>query len=575
MTRIISFLIIITFLIGCSGRPGDKRLLSISESIDEDPRQAIVSLDSIDRDRLPESDGHFLDLLRIKARDKAYVTHTSDSLILSVVDYYADHKDSGLYPEALYYAGRVYSDMGDFPTALEYFHAALDETPEKERHTKSYGNMLSQTGRLLHTMRMNSQAIPYLEEDLKLSEELGDSASLPFSHQLLGAVYMRQKEYEKAEMHFMKAFHCAKNFPDEDRALMQAYIAAIKYEKSKPDSALTFIREAMLHTDSLTINFALAHAARIYLANNITDTAYMYARKLASCGNPVYEKHGLKILLTHDDAYNLPSDSIKDYLVRYEKAVDKVFDRYDSEEIIMRNSVYNYDSHLRKRVKAEQALNMALVGIAAGVFILLLVAVLYFYQKYKYNRKQLELINKIRSLETTVSVITADKQMKEHAAAENDAHMANEEVAVAEISVKRNDDNLREELKSKMKSVYDAFHGEVPVDPSILNSEIFAVITDLIQNGRCMTDEIWDRLHDTIEKYSPLFFSRLQILTGCIDFNEVRLAMLLKCGIRPTDIATLLCKTKGAITYQRKVLCRKLFGEDVSVAYSDSILRIL
>ncbi len=575
MIRIISSLIIMIVFAGCSSRPGNKHLLSISESIDENPRQAIVSLDSIDRDRLPESDGHFLDLLRIKARDKAYVTHTSDSLILSVVDYYADHKDSGLYPEALYYAGRVYSDMGDFPTALEYFHAALDETPEKERHTKSYGNILSQTGRLLHTIRMNSQAIPYLEEDLKLSEELGDSASLPFSHQLLGAVYMRQKEYEKAEAHFMEALHGAKNLPDEDRAMMQTYIAAIKYEKSKPDSALTFIREAMLHTDSLTIDFTLAYAARIYLANNITDTACMYARELASSSNPDYEKHGLKVLLTHDDAQNLPSDSIKDYLVRYEKAVDKVFDRYDSEEIIMRNSVYNYDSHLRKRVKAEQALNMALVGIAAGVFILLLVAVLYFYQKYKYNRKQLELINKIRSLETTVSVITADKQMKEHAAAENDAHMADEEVAVAEISVKRNDDNLREELKSKMKSVYDAFHGEVPVDPSILNSEIFAVITDLIQNGRCMTDEIWDRLHDTIEKYSPLFFSRLQILTGSIDFNEVRLAMLLKCGIRPTDIATLLCKTKGAITYQRKVLCRKLFGEDVSVAYSDSILRIL
>ena len=100
-----------------------------------------MSLDSIDKDRLPESDSHFLDLLRIKARDKAYVTHTSDSIILSVVDYYADHKDSGLYPEALYYAGRVYSDMGDFPTALEYFHAALDETPEKERHTRLYRNM--------------------------------------------------------------------------------------------------------------------------------------------------------------------------------------------------------------------------------------------------------------------------------------------------------------------------------------------------------------------------------------------------------------------------------------------------
>lgn len=565
MTRIISFLIIITFLIGCSGRPGDKRLLSISESIDEDPRQAIASLDSIDRDRLPESDGHFLDLLRIKARDKAYVTHTTDSLILSVVDYYADHKDSGLYPDALYYAGRVYSDMGDFPTALEYFHAALDETPEKERHTKSYGNILSQTGRLLHTMRMNSQAIPYLEEDLKLSIELNDSSALPFSNQLLGAVYMRQKEYEKAEAHFMEALHGAKNLPDEDRAMMQAYIAAIKYEKSKPDSALTFIREAMLHTDSLTIDFTLAYAARIYLANNITDTACMYARELASCGNPDYEKHGLKVLLTHDDAKNLPSDSIKDYLVRYEKAVDKVFDKYDSEEIIMRNSVYNYDSHLRKRVKAEKSLDMALLGIAAVVLILILMTALYFYQKYRNKEKQLQYVHKIRDLETTVALISAQKQRNKEAMTE-----AEDNLTYA-ISPKEHG----EDLKAKIRAVYDACEGNVPVDPSILNSEIFAVITDLIQNGRCMTDEIWDRLHDTIEKYSPLFFSRLQILTGSIDFNEVRLAMLLKCGIRPTDIATLLCKTKGAITYQRKVLCRKLFGEDVSVAYSDSILRIL
>lgn len=565
MTRIISFLIIITFLIGCSGRPGDKRLLSISESIDEDPRQAIVSLDSIDRDRLPESDGHFLDLLRIKARDKAYVTHTSDSLILSVVDYYADHKDSGLYPEALYYAGRVYSDMGDFPTALEYFHAALDETPENDRHTKSYGNILSQTGRLLHTMRMNSQAIPYLEEDLKLSIELNDSSALPFSNQLLGAVYMRQKEYEKAEAHFMEALHGAKNLPDEDRAMMQAHIAAIKYEKSKPDSALTFIREAMLHTDSLTIDFTLAYAARIYLANNITDTACMYARELASCGNPDYEKHGLKVLLTHDDAQNLPSDSIKDYLVRYEKAVDKVFDRYDSEEIIMRNSVYNYDSHLRKRVKAEKSLDMALLGIAAVVLILILMTALYFYQKYRNKEKQLQYVHKIRDLETTVALISAQKQRNKESMTE-----AEDNLTYA-ISPKEHG----EDLKAKIRAVYDACEGNVPVDPSILNSEIFAVITDLIQNGRCMTDEIWDRLHNTIEKYSPLFFSRLQILTGSIDFNEVRLAMLLKCGIRPTDIATLLCKTKGAITYQRKVLCRKLFGEDVSVAYSDSILRIL
>ncbi len=565
MIRIISSLIIMIVLAGCSSRPGNRHLLSISESIDENPRQAIVRLDSIDRDRLPESDGHFLDLLRIKARDKAYVTHTSDSLVLSVVDYYADHKDSGLYPEALYYAGRVYSDMGDFPTALEYFHAALDETPENDRHTRLYRNMVSQTGRLLNTMRMYSQAIPYLMEEVELSVELKDSVMLPFSHQLLGAAYMDREEYEEAEAHFKEALRNAGPLSEEDRAMMLMYMGAVKYKKSRPDSALTFIREAMLHTDSLTINFALAHAARIYLANNITDTAYMYARRLASCGNPVYERHGLRILLTQNSGHRPPQDSVIDYIVRYEKAVDSVFDRYDSEEIVMRNSVYNYDSHLRKRVKAEKSLDMALFGIAAVVLILILVTALYFYQKYRNKEKQLQYVHKIRDLETTVALISAQKQRNKEAMTE-----AEDNLTYA-ISPKEHG----EDLKAKIRAVYDACEGNVPVEALILESEVYSEIKKMITNNGCMTEALWVKLHAMINSTSPLFFSRLEMLSGGMDDNETRIAMLLKCGIRPTDISSLMCKGAGAITYHRKKLCKKLFGEEESLQYFDSILRIL
>lgn len=47
--------------------------------------------------------------------------HTSDSLILDVIDYYSSNDDRNLYPEVLYYGGRVYSDLGDYPTSLSYF----------------------------------------------------------------------------------------------------------------------------------------------------------------------------------------------------------------------------------------------------------------------------------------------------------------------------------------------------------------------------------------------------------------------------------------------------------------------
>ena len=107
------FLPIVLFIVSaCSGSPDDSRLLAISGIVSDKPEEALAALDSIDPNGLSEPNRHFYDFLSIKAKDKAYVTHTSDSLILNVIDYYSRHKDSGLYPEALYYGGRVYRDIG-------------------------------------------------------------------------------------------------------------------------------------------------------------------------------------------------------------------------------------------------------------------------------------------------------------------------------------------------------------------------------------------------------------------------------------------------------------------------------
>ena len=60
----------------------------------------------------PEQVQMYYRLLTVKAADKAYITHTSDSLIRLVLDYYEQEGDRRLLPEAYYYAGRVYRDLG-------------------------------------------------------------------------------------------------------------------------------------------------------------------------------------------------------------------------------------------------------------------------------------------------------------------------------------------------------------------------------------------------------------------------------------------------------------------------------
>lgn len=144
INRITGLIILICMLAISCGRHHDGRLERIWDTVSDTPRDALMSLDSIDPSTLSESDRAFYNLLSIKAKDKAYISHTSDSLIMGVINHYTRHQDKELYPEALYYAGRVYSDLGDYSTAIDYFQKALNLLPAGTENRVLRGKMLSQ-----------------------------------------------------------------------------------------------------------------------------------------------------------------------------------------------------------------------------------------------------------------------------------------------------------------------------------------------------------------------------------------------------------------------------------------------
>lgn len=121
ITRIFLLLVLSSILFCCTNTQPDNRLTEVADLVNKNPQKALDSIYSIPYSELSDADKHLFDFLLVKCSDKAFVTHTSDSLILKVINYESKNRHLGRYAEALYYGGRVYHDLGDMPTALSYY----------------------------------------------------------------------------------------------------------------------------------------------------------------------------------------------------------------------------------------------------------------------------------------------------------------------------------------------------------------------------------------------------------------------------------------------------------------------
>ena len=81
------------------------------------PDSALTLLESIADTlaMLPEETRMYHQLLTIQAKDKLYITHTSDSLINRIVAFYEEYGNIDRLMMAYFYQGSTYRDMNDAP----------------------------------------------------------------------------------------------------------------------------------------------------------------------------------------------------------------------------------------------------------------------------------------------------------------------------------------------------------------------------------------------------------------------------------------------------------------------------
>lgn len=584
---IVGLLLIMLIVGGCSPFPNPK-LVELEEMGDTMPEQALGILHSISRDGLSKADKVYYDLLAVKFADKAVIDHTSDSIILPIIDYYSSHGPKERYAEALYYGGRVYHDIGDFPSAIKYYGEALRRVEECKESLKLKGNIVSQMAGLFNSMRLFNEARRYVNMAIYVDRELKDTVNLMYDLEVLGANYIKVKNYNEAEKTFRRAIRIADRKAPLEAMMDSIYLASIKNYKMQHDSAIYLLNRiawrigVVKECDNDQKQFVYSNVADIYRCEGKPDSAYKYALELVKIKDALNLKKGYAILLSDELKDLVPADSIRPYVHHYEAAVESYMNSRGDANALIQNTQYNYSIVERDKQKVLEKKRMIERWLALSVIVLLLAIIAVIYYRDKSNRTLIRLRSALDgSRELRKQLEAGDAKGKDSGPGSGlTAEVASEATAevAPEVTPEVTAKDLRRQLIVELTAVCDSKKKRLPLSPEIGNSRAYAELQEYIKEKRVIPDTspLWGELHSAIMAASPHFDQRLQLLSpGKIKTDAYRIMLLIKSGVTPTQLCVLIGRTKGALSSRRRILGLKFTDSEISPTMFDNLVYAL
>lgn len=595
---IIPHIILLAISAGCGKQNAIREKLEyVNKMTETNPDAALACLDSMRNEEMSEADRIFYDFLSIKGSDKAYIDHKSDSLFLNVLKYYSKHSRDKLYPEVLYYGGRVYSDLGDFPTALSFFQDALDIIPDKKEYLKLKGIISSQAGRLLYEIKLYDSAITHINNAIDVNTLLCDSSSIMFNTQLLGSIYRGKKNYNTAETYFKKSLQMAQRVNTTYIPFINMHLASLKYNQGELDSALNIIRDNLTNIDSVSLYPSLSYASWVYLEANKLDTALMYAKQ-AIDNNSYKVETAYSVVLSPKLRSYIPEDTLFSYLEKYRSMLEKSLNQNEDKLAILQNARYNYKIHEREKINAEQEVRSLREWLYVALSVILALVSVVSYMKYRKQHKMLrfyQIIDKIKKIRSSFvnNKYHNDEDITQSDDNEIDIYNSNEEKHIDDIEDHHEHsngnmqqpivelkkvDSLRDRLLNELFKLQQESKNKHRISPVILNSTSYSGIQEYLKKDKAISEgnPLWRDIEDTILSCSENFKYRVSILMGEeIKPTDYNLLLLIKCGFTPTQSSILMGKTKATISYRRNQLSIKAFGEKLDTKILDGLIRCL
>lgn len=577
MTQALFLILVLLGFCACGHKPYPQSLIIADSLTNACPDSAITLLKNIENtlQTEPEATQMYYRLLCIKANDKAYIPHTSDSLILPILHYYIEKGDEQHLPEAYYYAGRVYRDLGDAPQALDYFEKAAEALPEDGGY-KLKSKIYSQMGTLFAYQSMYAEALEMYKKGGEYDNILQDSVGMVFTLRDIGNMYKELGKEDSTLAYFKEASRLSRLLQRIDLFnMLQSQLAFIYTDLQKYDSARTALQNALKDIEQPNRSAIYNIAARFYDVTNQTDSAIWYYNELLDFGS-VYAKQTacrrlLELTLKQNDTQQATG-----YLNNCLLYTDSIQKLTQTETIHRMHSLYNYQLREKENIqlKTENRNKTLLIGMISGSLLIIIISFIA-YRQYS-RRKTLELKQQLEKLRT----IEKENQDKIESLEKYKSQKEVLEKRLADINPP--EDNVqKKQLGQKIELLnhilqQQAIEKEQEKDAQdcLFCSEIYKKLQERANSARgeaYITSEEWNIVKGLMSPAYPIFFERLYSLHTPNE-NELHVCILLKLQFRQADIARLLQLKPESISSIRRRLYQKVTGSKGSPEMWDKII---
>lgn len=578
-------LFVVVLLASCGADRDDVRLLQQADSllnVRPDSMKAVLGTWADSIGRCPERVRMYYNLLRVKADDKAYVTHTSDSLILSIVRYYREQRDKTHLPEALYYAGRTYSDLKDAPRALEYYQRAIDVMEHEELTDYNLlSRIYSQMGTLFFYQELYDELPGVLRKAYQCDLILKDSANLVFDLRDIGRSFAAVERQDSAIWYYNRAGEMAQYMQDSILlSMVYGELAGFYVDWGNYPAACEKLQIAWQAVDTLSMPMYYNNTAKYYYNTNQLDSAVYYYRKklsLHSYSHKASAYQGLAKIarergdvtqaMEYYDLYMLYDDSLKQSI--------------RTETIHKIDALYNYHKFEKENIKLKKEnfnhRNLILFLILVALFSLLLFAV--FWQKNK--RKEQTMLLQQEKLKRQQEKL---KQYSQEQIEENKKKI--EELSWQLENAVKGSDQLRMDLLMAKKEQFEKDNQRIEemqeiqrrAEGDLYETDVYIKFQDVATGKKmpkCITTDDWRGLQNHVDETYGGFILRLKELCPYISEKELQICLLIKIGITPTQMATIMFCSKQDISSVRSRLYAKLSGVKGSSKQCDQLIQSL